>query len=150
MDTATTTAPDAPRAVDGPDIKGDRRSLPSLFSDLLRNTTTLVHEEVELAKADMSEKARQAARASSSIAIGGAIAFAGFLVLLGAAVAALALALPEAPPWVSPLVVGAVVLAIGLGVLASGRRRLSADSLAPTRSAASLRRDQDLVKEHLR
>ena len=34
----------------------ETRSLIALFSDLWRETSTLVHEEAELAKAELSEK----------------------------------------------------------------------------------------------
>lgn len=127
-----------------------RRSVAGLFSDLWRETTTLVHEEAELAKADISEKAGQAMHAAGAVAAGGAIAFAGFIILLLAATNALAPLLPpESAAWLAPLIVGGVVLAIGLVALSSGRHKLRAGSLKPERSAQSLRRDQHMVKEHL-
>ena len=136
---------------DGDAAASDRRSLSGLFSDLWRSTTTLVQEEVELAKADVSEKAAQAAHAGGAIAIGGGIAFAGFLVLLLAASNALALALPpESALWLAPLIVGAVALIVGLITLIGGRSRLKAGNLEPTRSMQSLRRDRQLVKEHMK
>lgn len=126
------------------------RSLAGLFSDLWRETTTLVHEEAELAKADMSEKVTQAVSGARTIAIGGAIVFAGFLMLLLAAVNALALALPvEIGPWLSPLIVGAVVLVIGFVALSSGRRDLRVENLRPQRTLDSLRRAREVAKEHL-
>ena len=145
MDTAT-----HPYSAEAPRQAYTSRSLAGLFSDLWRETTTLVHEEAELAKADMSEKVTQAVTGARSIAVGGAIAFAGFLVLLLAAVNALALALPVGiAPWLAPLIVGAVVLAIGFAALSSGRHRLHVESLKPQRTLDSLRRDRDIAKEHL-
>jgi hypothetical protein len=145
MDT-TTTHTTRTRASNG----GDGRSFAALFSDLWRETTTLVHEEAELAKADLSEKASQAASAASAVAVGGAIVFAGFLVLLAAACIALGLALPpDAPLWLSPLLIGAVVTIVGVIALASGRRKARASNLAPQRTIDSLRRDRHMVKEHL-
>jgi hypothetical protein len=128
----------------------DGRSLAGLFSDLWRETTTLVHDEAELAKADMSEKVSLAVSGARSMAVGGAIAFAGFLVLLLAAVNALAQVLPpENAQWLSPLIVGAVVLVIGFIALSSGRRHLQAENLTPQRTLDSLRRDREVAKEHL-
>lgn len=129
----------------------DGRSLFGLFTDLWRETSTLVHEEVALAKAEMSEKASRAGSGIASIAAGGAVLFAGFLLLLFAASAALAQALPpDSAPWLAPLIVGAVVLIIGFIVLEAGRRRLKAENLKPTHTMESLRRDGRLVKEHIR
>lgn len=150
MDAATTHASRTARTPRHDGDAADRRSLPSLFSDLLRHTTTLLHEEVELAKADVSEKAREAARATGAMAIGGAIAFAGFVVLLFAAAAALAPLLPpDVQLWLAPLIVGAIVLVIGLIALSSGRAKLKAADLRPSRTMDSLRTDQRMVKEHL-
>jgi hypothetical protein len=119
--------------------------------DLWRETTTLVHEEAELAKADMSERVHEAIDGVRSMAIGGAILFAGLLVLLLAAVNALERALPpDMASWLSPLIVGGVVTAIGLLALNSGRHRVSPENLRPQRSIDSLRRDRELAKEHLR
>jgi hypothetical protein len=125
------------------------RSLLSLFSDLWRETTTLVHEEAQLAKAEMSEKVRQVTTGAGEIAAGGAILFAGFIVLLFAAVGALDMMM-ETPHavWLAPLIVGLVVMIIGYIALSRGRKNLQAESLAPERTMASLRRDAQLAKEH--
>ena len=55
------------------------RSLASLFSDLWRETATLFRDEAELAKAEMSEKVSQVQTGAASLAIGGAVLYAGFL-----------------------------------------------------------------------
>ena len=151
-----TTAPDpryvgeAPRRSSELPPRRDGRTLAGLFSDLWRETTTLVHEEAELAKADMSEKVNQVVTGAGSIAAGGGVLFAGFLVLLLAAVNGLAMVLPmDYAPWLAPLIVGVVVMIIGYAVLAAGRRELKARNLRPTRSMESLRQDGRLVKEHL-
>ena len=127
-----------------------RRPLAGLFSDLWRETTTLVQDEVALAKADLSDKVAQAGRGVGAVAAGGAVLFAGFLVLLFAAVGALEMVLPpEQAPWLAPLIVGAVVTLIGAVALSSGKKKLQAENLKPARTLDSLRRDRDFAKEHL-
>jgi hypothetical protein len=126
-----------------------KRSLGGLLSDLWRETTTLVHDEAELAKADMSEKVNQALAGVKSIAIGGAILMAGFIVLLFAAVNGLAMVLPpDLAPWLAPLLVGGVVMLIGVVALGSGKKNLSTDNLKLSRTSESLRRDRDMLKGH--
>lgn len=126
------------------------RTLAGLFTDLWRETSTLVHEEAELAKAEVSEKVSQVGSGVAAMAVAGAILFAGFLMLLFAAAGAIALMVPpETTPWLPALIVGVVVLIIGLFALAAGRSKLQAENLKPTRSIASLRRDGELVKEHV-
>ena len=145
------TAMPARAAGNGSAGPATKRSVAGLFSDLWRETTVLVHEEAELAKADIAERVGAAARAGGAVAVGGAVAFAGFLILLFAAVNALLPVLPpDLAPWLAPLIVGAVVLGIGLVALSGGRRRLQASKLKPERAMRSLSRDQRLVEEHLR
>ena len=126
------------------------RSLIGLFSDLFRETSTLVHEEAELAKAEISEKVSQLGSGVAAIAAGGAILFAGFIVLLFAAVNALAMFLPpEHAAWLAPLIVGLLVMIVGYIALSKGRKEMKAESLKPSRTMESLRRDTELVKGHL-
>lgn len=131
-------------------VRPARRPLAGLFSDLWRESATLIREEAALAKAELSEKMASAGTGIASLAIGGAIVFAGFLLLLFAAVAALALALPEQyASWLAPLVVGIAVAVAGALVLSAGIRKLHAAHLLPERSPRSVRLDADIVKEHL-
>ena len=127
------------------------RSLMGLFADLWRETQTLVHQEAQLAKAELSEKVSQVTTGAGEIAAGGAILFAGFIVLLFAAVGALELMIgSEHGMWLAPLIVGVVVMIAGYIVLARGRKQMKPDSLAPQRTMDSLRRDANLAKEHAR
>ena len=125
----------------------EHRSLTGLFSELADETATLVRKEVELARAEMSEKVNQATTGATSLAAGGAVAFAGFLFLLLAATYGLA---EWFEPWLSALIVGGVVLIIGLIMLAVGRNRLSAQGMKPQRTIDSLREDRDWAREQIR
>jgi xanthine/uracil permease len=130
---------------------GRSRSLIGLFSDLWRETQTLVHQEAELAKAEISEKVSQVTTGAGEIAVGGAILFAGFIVLLFAAVGALEMLLPtEHSIWLAPLIVGLIVMIIGYIVFARGRKQVRAESLAPQRTIESLQQDAKLAKEHVK
>ena len=129
---------------------GDADSISGLFSELWRQSTTLVQEEVELAKTEVAEKATHAAVSAGAIAIGGAVLFGGFIVLLQAAVNAL---IPLLPPdmatWLAPAIVGLVVIVIGFVMVSGGVKALDMKELAPRRTMESLRRDTNMVKEHV-
>jgi len=125
------------------------RSLVGLFSDLWRETQTLVHQEAQLAKAELSQKVSQVATGAGEIAGGGLILFAGFIVLLFAAVGALELLIQsEHSVWIAPLIVGVIVMIVGYVLLSRGRKQMQAESLAPQRTIESLQRDARLAKEH--
>lgn len=129
----------------------EQRSLVGLFSDLWRETATLVRDEAELAKAEITEKVTQVQTAAVELAAGAAVLYAGFLVLLAAAAIGLAQVLPEEmAPWLAPLIVGLVVAGAGVVLLVIGRNKIKAGNLAPERTIDSLRRDADLAKEHAR
>jgi hypothetical protein len=131
-------------------VRPERRPLAGLVSDLWRESATLIREEAALAKAELSEKVASAGTGFASLAVGGAIVFAGFVLLLFAAVAALALALPEEhASWLAPLIVGIAVAIGGALIVSIGVRKLRAANLVPERSPRSVRLDANVVKEHL-
>ena len=88
----------------------DPRSLPQLVSDLTRDLTTLVKQEAELFRAEISEKLRQVGKGAGEVAAGAICLLAALLVLLQAVVVALAEVIGAG--WAS-LVVGVVVAIIG-------------------------------------
>ncbi|WP_303908453.1 phage holin family protein [Thiohalomonas denitrificans] len=129
-------------------MANSEKSLASLIADLSRETSTLVRDEVQLAKAEMSEKVDQTASGAVSILTGAFVAFSGLLALLYAAIVVLAelIAPWTTQPWVAPLIVGVVVALVGLGILQSGRKKISAEGLKPSRTIGSFKRDRQVLK----
>ena len=125
----------------------DERSLGDLFSDLSRETTTLVRKEVQLAKAELTQSATEAARGIGMLVAGGAVAYAGLLFLL----LAIVFGLIEAgwDPWVSALVVGLVVVAIGAVLVLRARESLKPANLAPQKTVETLKEDAAWAKEQI-
>jgi hypothetical protein len=127
------------------------KSLPTLFSDLTRETVELIRQEIALARAEMSQKISTAEKALVAIAIGAAIMLAGVLILLQALVNGVAMLLPpDLAPWLAPLIVGAAIAIIGYAMLKSGRAHLQPENLTPRRTMESLRRDTAVVQERAR
>jgi hypothetical protein len=131
--------------------EADGKPLLGLFSDLWRETSTLVHDEAELAKAELSEKVSQIGTGAAEMAVAGGVLFAGFLVLLFAAVGALGLMIdsPHAA-WIAPLIVGVVVMLVGYVLLKRGQHQMKPESLAPEKTLQALRDDARLAREHAR
>jgi hypothetical protein len=125
----------------------DERSLGDLFSDLSRETTTLVRQEVQLAKAELTQSATEAARGIGMLVAGGAVAYAGLLFLLLAIVFGLIEAGWDA--WVSALVVGLVVVAIGAILVLRARESLKPANLAPQKTVETLKEDAAWAKEQI-
>jgi xanthine/uracil permease len=125
----------------------DERSLGDLFSDLSRETTTLVRQEVQLAKAELTQSATEAARGIGMLAAGGAVAYAGLLFLLLAIVFGLIEAGWDA--WLSALIVGLVVVAIGAVLVLRARESLKPANLAPRKTVETLKEDAQWAKEQI-
>jgi hypothetical protein len=125
----------------------DERSLGDLFSDLSRETTTLVRQEVQLAKAELTQSATEVARGIGMLVAGGAVAYAGLLFLLLAIVYGLIEAGWDA--WLSALVVGLVVVAIGAILVLRGRESLKPANLAPQKTVETLKEDAAWAKEQI-
>jgi hypothetical protein len=131
--------------------EADGKPLMSLFSDLWRETSTLVHDEAELAKAELSEKVSQIGTGAAEMAVAGGVIFAGFLVLLFAAVGALDMLIdsPHAV-WLAPLIVGVVVMIAGYALLKRGQHQVKPESLAPERTLQAMRDDARMARGHVR
>jgi Putative Actinobacterial Holin-X, holin superfamily III len=130
------------------------RSLGSLFAALSRQLSTLFRRELALARAELSEKVREAGSGLALLAAGGMIILIGLFFIVQAVVfgivALLDLWLPaEIAVWLGPLLVGLAAVLVGWALLSSGRGKLSAETLAMQRTADSLREDTALAKEHL-
>ena len=123
----------------------DDRSFKELLGDLTQSVTTLFRKEIELARAETSEKLSQAGVAAGAIAAGGVLALAALIVLLQALV--IALSELGLAPALSALIVGGVVAIIAFALIYKGINDLKASNLAPTRTVESLRQDAHMVKE---
>ena len=128
-------------------MQTEDRSLKDLLGDLSGNITTLFRKEIQLARAETSEKISQVGYAIGSIAGGGILALAALIVLLQA----LVIGITEAgvPAGWAALIVGVVVAAIAYGLIHKGTSDLKASNLAPTRTMDSIKRDAHVAKEQV-
>ncbi len=130
--------------------RNPRRPLLGLVTDLWQQSASLLRDEAELAKAEISEKISEIGTGIGSLVIGGAVLFAGFLLVLFAIVALVAMVLPEAhAPWLAPLLVGAVVLFVGGLLLSAGLKKLQSGNLKSSRTVRALQRDAEVVTDHI-
>lgn len=125
----------------------DNRSITALMSELANETTTLVRQEVALAKAEGSEKLHQVTSGIKSLVVGGAILIVSLFYILDAVVYGIARLMPEAYQlWLGALIVGVVVGIVGVILIKKGSSQLQASSLKPSRTAESVKRDAQTVK----
>ena len=112
--------------------------------DLTRDVTLLVRQEVELAKAEMTQKGRTAAPGLGMIGGAGVLG----LMAAGALTAFLILVLSVfLPDWASALIVGAVMAAIAYLLVKQGKERVEeAGAPIPTQTIETVKEDVEWAK----
>lgn len=120
--------------------------LSTLFTHLMGDVSLLVRKEIELAKVEATEKVSAMGTGAAYLAVGGLLAFAGLLFLLGAATLAIALALPA---WAAALIVGAAVTFVAGLFVAAGLGKFRTTRLKPERTLRTLRDDAAFARQHL-
>ncbi len=130
------------------DDRRDERSLGQLFGDLTRQMTTLIRQEIDLARTEMTTKAGAAGRDAAMVGVGGALLYAGLLGLMATIV--LGLIQAGLDPWLAALIVAVVVAVVGGVLVQRGRSGLANASLAPERTVESVKEDADWAKERMR
>lgn len=126
----------------------EHRSTATLLTDVVDQVSELFRKELQLFRAEIGEKTNQAFAAMGMIA-GGLVLVLVALNALMASLIALIVWLGLEEGWAA-LVAGIVVAIIGYILVSSGRKKLKASSLAPNRTADSLRRDADTARESVR
>lgn len=131
----------------------ESRPLTELLGNLAGDITGLFRKEVQLAKAEASEKVTQAVGGVVQLAIGGILALGALGVLLSAAVAALGSFFvsqgmtPPSANALAALIIGIIVAAVAWLFVQRGIATLKAGNLSLKRTTNSLQRDAAAVKE---
>ena len=121
------------------------RSLGELFGDLAQDTSTLVRQEIQLAKSELTESVAQVAKNIGMLVVGGVLVLTSTLALIATLILGLgALGLPS---WLAALIVTLVFLGVGLALVARGRTALKNADLLPRQTIETLKEDQEWIKE---
>ncbi|MGP5484524.1 phage holin family protein [Brachybacterium alimentarium] len=105
-----------------------------------------MRDELKLARAEYTEKAKQGGTAAGLFGAGAVLAWFGLGALIATVILLLALVLP---PWAAALIVTVVVfLAAGVAALL-GKKKAEGLTPTPERTVATLRRDADEITERI-
>ena len=124
------------------------RSLGELLKQLSEQTTRLVHQELELAKAELQQKGKQAGMGASMFGGAGALG----LAALGALTACFILALDAVmPAWLAALVVAVVYGIIAFVLVKQGQARMKrAGPPVPTQTIETVKEDVEWARTQMR
>ncbi len=137
-----------------PGERKEERSIGQLLKELTQESSTLLKQEVSLAKTEMSEKASRIGANLGEVAVGGAVALLGAIALLLAAVYGLTSILnnfmnQEVAVWLAPLAVGGILAAVGYSLIQKALATLKQESLTPKRTTQSLQENKEWLKEKI-
>jgi hypothetical protein len=127
-----------------PTDQRDERSLAELTKQLSEQAATLARKEVELAKAEMTIKAKRLGIGAGAFGAAGVMG----LLALGALTATLILALATAlAPWLAALIVTAVYAAMAGALALVGKSRVGAGTPpVPEEAVDSVKEDVEWTK----
>lgn len=134
-----------------PDSNGQtdmhERPIGELLKQLADETTTLVRQEIDLAKAEIEQRGRRAGRGAAMFGGAGAAG----LLALGAVTAAGVLALDLAlPAWLAALIVAAVWAVVAGALALAGRDRVQEATPPAPQTVETLEEDVEWAKTQVR
>lgn len=131
-------------------------SLPTLLRELRDETTTLLRQEVNLAKAELNENFSHLLSHSLHIAIGAFVAYAGVIVLLigiGQLLGALLVRTgvdPAVAMWAAPSLIGLIVALVGWAMVNRAKNLITHEDIVPRQTIDSLRESKEWAQNKLR
>ncbi len=125
-----------------PDASG--QTVTSLVGDLIGEMSAFIQAEVALARAELRHSAESMRRGMTAMGSGTGLLHAGLLALVAAAILLLDRVWPA---WVAALVVGAVTVLIGVGLVMYGKKRALREGLTPERTIGTLGEMRELARQ---
>jgi MFS family permease len=135
---------------DGHQAQPDMRdhSIGELVKDLATETSTLVRQEIHLAKAEMADRGKRAGKGAGMLAAGAVAALLALGALTAGLIAALDLAMPT---WLAALIVTAIHGVIAGVLVQTGRKKVQeAAPPVPEDTIESVKEDVQWAKSRTR
>jgi len=124
------------------------RSLGELLKQLSQETTQLVHQELELAKAEIQQKGKQAGAGAGMFGGAGALGLAALGALTACFILALDLIMPA---WLAALIVAVVYGIIAFVLVKQGQAKLKqATPPVPEQTIETVKEDVEWAKTQMR
>lgn len=134
----------------------EERSLGDLFSELSKETSTLLRQEVTLAQVEITQKATTVGKQVGSLVVGGAVGYAALLIILIALIIALSQLISSifgwtiiTSTWVSAAIIGLVVGGIAFSLITSALATLKKTDLTPKQTIESIKEDAQWIKNQV-
>ena len=134
-------------APNGNTDKKQDKSVGELFGDLTREMSTLVRQEVQLAKTEMTQKAASLGKNVGFITVAAIFACLALQALTAAAILGLAEFLA---PWLAALIVTGVLLIVGIILIFVALGAIKKEGIAPTQTMETIQEDVQWAKQQVK
>ena len=111
-----------------PGERKEERSIGQLLKELTQESSTLLKQEVNLAKTEMSEKASRIGANLGEVAV--------FMN-------------QEVAVWLAPLIVGGILAAVGYSLIKKALATLKQESITPQKTTQSLQENKEWLKQKI-
>ena len=124
----------------------DRRSIGDIIRSILDHTRSLLRDEVQLAKIELTEALGAKAKGAGLLAAAGVMGLFALGFLAAAGASALDLVLPT---WAAQLIVAAIFLLVTVVAALLGRGAIRAGATKPERTVETLKEDAQWAKSQI-
>ena len=125
----------------------ENKPLGDLFSDLAKEMSNLVRQEVTLAKVEMTQKAKRVGTNVGYLAVGGAIGYAALLAVIAAVIILLDGVMPA---WGAALLVGVLLAGISWLLIGKALTALQETDMTPRETVETLKEDAAWMKQQIK
>jgi uncharacterized membrane protein YqjE len=123
------------------------RSIGELFSQLASETSLLIHQEIDLAKVELTQKAKTVGLNVGYLVLGGAVGYAALLAFLAALIILLANIMPW---WAAALLVAVLVGIVAAVLISKALASLKKTEVAPRQTVETLKEDAQWAKQQMK
>ena len=123
------------------------RPLGELFADHKNEIRTLIKQEMELVRVEVSEKISRMAKNAAALGIGGILLYSGLLALIAAMILGIAVFIPL---WLSALLVSILFIIIGAAMVMKGLKDLKQMKAMPERSTETVKETAKWAKSQMK
>lgn len=146
---------DRPRPTSGEPRRPEDRSIGQLIRELGAEGSTLIREELLLAKAEMREKATVYEKNAAKMAAGGVFLAGALFMLLVALNRGLTVVLEglvgvETALWLSPVILAVLVGIIGWSMVKAAQSAMRREGIVPEETVDVLREEKEWIQQEAR
>ena len=120
------------------------KSISELLSDLTQGVSTLVRQEVQLAKTEITGHISAGVKGITFLVVAGCLAFVGFQTLVAATILGLTLVLDA---WLAALLVGLALLLVAGVLLPIALKGVKQATAPPEKTIETLKEDAQWIKQ---